>query len=88
MSTATSSIGDGRALLAPMVLAKLIQAAQHHAAANTCSMSAAATGYSSAVLAQLAGSVVALEEDAGIGGQAQAALAASGAARVAVCKGR
>ena len=40
------------------------------------------TGYSSAVLSRLAGSVVALEEDAALAEQAKAALAAAGAAGV------
>ena len=39
------------------------------------------TGYSSAVLSRLAGSVVALEEDASLARQAQEALAAAGAAQ-------
>ena len=45
------------------------------------------TGYSSAVLARLAGSVVALEEDAELAAQAKEALAAVGAAGVEVVIG-
>ncbi len=79
-------IGKGRVLLKPMVLAKLIQAGQvrpdDHVLDVGCGF-----GYSSALLAQLAGSVVALEDDAGCGRQARDALAASGAAGVKVAVG-
>src|SRR5271165_5635448 len=68
-------LGQGRALLKPMVLAKLIQAAQlgpnDHVLDVGCG-----TGYSSAILSRLAGSVVALEEDAALAGLAKQALAA------------
>jgi protein-L-isoaspartate(D-aspartate) O-methyltransferase len=58
-------VGDGRAgrrTLKPMVLAKLIQAADIGPADRVLDV-ACATGYSSALLAQLAGEVVALEDD-------------------------
>ena len=64
-------IGDGRALLKPMVLAKLIQAAQVRGGDHVLDVGCG-TGYSSAVLARLAGSVVALEEDAALARQAEA----------------
>ena len=77
------SIGAGRALLKPIVLAKLIQAAavedQDHVLDVACG-----TGYSSAVLGRLAGSVVALEEDPELARQAQNNLAATGAGDVTV----
>jgi protein-L-isoaspartate(D-aspartate) O-methyltransferase len=79
-------IGDGRVLLKPMVLAKLIQAV-HVSAADHVLDVGCGTGYSSAVLARLAGSVVALEQDEALAGQARAALAASGEARVEVATG-
>ena len=60
------AIGDGRVLLKPMVLAKLIQAARVRGSDHVLDVGCG-TGYSSAVLARLAGSVVALEEDAGAG---------------------
>lgn len=53
---------DSRRLLKPMVLAKLIQAAEIGETDRVLDIGCA-TGYSSAVLAQLAGSVVALEQD-------------------------
>ncbi len=59
------ALGDGRALLKPMVLAKLIQAAQVGASDHVLDVGCG-TGYSSAVLSRLAGSVVALEEDAAL----------------------
>ena len=59
-----------RRLLKPMVLAKLIQAAEHRARPTACSMSAAPRGYSTALLTHLAGSVVGLEEDAALARQA------------------
>ena len=79
-------LANGRALLKPMVLAKLIQAAQVSRADRVLDVGCA-TGYSSAVLAALAGSVVALEEDADLARQARESLAAVGAATVEVVTG-
>ena len=79
------AIGDGRALLRPMVLAKLIQAAQVGGGDHVLDVGCG-TGYSSAVLSRMVGSVVALEEDAALARQAQSALAA-GAASVVVATG-
>jgi len=53
----------GRALLKPMVFAKLLQAAGVTATDRVLDVGCA-TGYSAAVLGRLAGNVVALEEDA------------------------
>jgi protein-L-isoaspartate(D-aspartate) O-methyltransferase len=79
-------IGEGRALLKPMVLAKLIQAGQigpnDHVLDVGCG-----TGYSSAILAQLAGSVVALEQDPALVSAAKQALSAIGATNVTVVTG-
>ena len=79
-------IGAGRALLKPMVLAKLIQAARVDGSTHVLDVGCG-IGYSSAVLARLAGSVVALEEDAALAHQANEALAAAGARNVAVVTG-
>lgn len=57
--------GKGRRLLKPMVLAKLIQAADLKPGDHVLDVGCA-TGYAAAVLAHLAGNVVALEEDAAL----------------------
>ncbi|MGA8613994.1 MAG: protein-L-isoaspartate O-methyltransferase [Xanthobacteraceae bacterium] len=79
-------IAPGRVLLKPMVFAKLVEAADvranYHVLDVGCGL-----GYSSAVLSQLAGSVVGLEEDAALANQAKAALAAAGASGVTVAVG-
>ena len=75
-----------RRLLKPMVLAKLIQAAEIDETCHVLDVGCA-TGYAAALLAQLAASVVSLEEDAGLARQATAALAASGASNAKVVTG-
>lgn len=80
-------LGAGRALLKPMVLAKLIQGAQVSASDHVLDVGCG-TGYSSAVLSHLVGSVVALEEDTTLARRAQGALSAGhGAANVTVAIG-
>src|ERR1700735_3327367 len=81
------ALGGGRRLLQPMVLAELIQAARV-GASDTVLDVGCATGYSSAVLARLAGRVVALEQDEALAAQAKAALAAGGGGAGAVEVGR
>jgi protein-L-isoaspartate(D-aspartate) O-methyltransferase len=76
-------VEKGRALLKPMVLAKLIQAAGVRPTDRVLDV-ACATGYSSAVLARVAGAVVALEENVALAGEAKEALTAAGAAHVEV----
>jgi protein-L-isoaspartate(D-aspartate) O-methyltransferase len=75
-----------RCLLKPMVFAKLVQAAEidetHHVLDVGC-----ASGYSTAVLARLARSVVALEEDASLADRASQVLASLGATNVSVVTG-
>jgi len=80
------AIGGGRALLKPMVLAKLIQAARVSGSDRVLDV-ACGTGYSSAVLSRLAGSVIALEDDPALARRAQDTLAAAGAAHVTVVTG-
>ena len=77
------SLGKGRALLRPMVLAKLIQGADVDAGDQVLDVGSG-TGYSSAVLSHMGALVVALEEDAELARRAEAALAAAGALRVTV----
>jgi protein-L-isoaspartate(D-aspartate) O-methyltransferase len=79
-------IAKGRALLKPMVLAKLIHAARVRREDRVLDV-ACGTGYSSAVLARLASAVIALEEDADLVRQAKEALAAVGATQVEVVTG-
>jgi protein-L-isoaspartate(D-aspartate) O-methyltransferase len=76
-------VEKGRALLKPMVLAKLIQAAGVRPTDRVLDV-ACATGYSSAVLARVAGAVVALEENVALAGEAKEALTAAGAGHVEV----
>lgn len=78
--------GSRRALMKPMVFAKLLQAAGIGEGERVLDV-ACASGYSAAVVAQLAGDVVALEEDAALGPAASSNLAALGAANVAVVSG-
>lgn len=63
----------GRRLLKPMVLAKLIQAAEVAPTDRVLDVGCA-SGYSSALLSKLAGSVVALDEDRGLTAAAAVAL--------------
>ncbi len=83
---AAAAGGAVRRLLKPMVLAKLLQAAEITPGDHVLDVGCA-TGYSSALLAQLAGSVVGLEEDAGLAEQAGANLRGLGFARVQVVRG-
>src|ERR1700733_6214389 len=79
-------VGKGRPLLRPMVLAKLIQAAPMSAGERILDVGSA-TGYSAAILARLAASVVALEEDGDLAAAAKTALGAVGATNVEVVVG-
>jgi protein-L-isoaspartate(D-aspartate) O-methyltransferase len=68
------AVSAARRLLKPMVLAKLLNAADL-AETDRVLVVGCATGYSAAVLAGIVGQVVALEEDASLVKAAQAALA-------------
>ena len=76
--------GASRRLLKPMVLAKLIDAVDLSATDRVLDVGCA-TGYAAAVLARIAGQVVALEQDDGLAKAAQAAL--SSQANVSVVSG-
>jgi protein-L-isoaspartate(D-aspartate) O-methyltransferase len=76
----------GRRMLKPMVLAKLIQAANVTSTDHVLDVGCA-TGYSSAVLAKLAGSVVALETDVNLAEMARKDLEMAGARSVTVVSG-
>jgi protein-L-isoaspartate(D-aspartate) O-methyltransferase len=66
-------VGAGRKLLRPMVMAKLIQAAELTATDRVLDVGCA-TGYTAAVLAHIVNHVVALEQDTGLAQAARAAL--------------
>jgi protein-L-isoaspartate(D-aspartate) O-methyltransferase len=71
-------VGEGasaRRLLKPMVLAKLIQATDLVPTALVLDVGCV-TGYAAAVLARLAGQVIAVEQDAALAQKARAALSA------------
>lgn len=79
-------IGGGRYLMEPVVFARLLQAAAI-APDDAVLDVGCGTGYSSAVLAQLASAVVALEVDADLVRRANANLAELGVDNVAVVEG-
>ncbi len=79
-------IAPGRHLMEPVVLARLIQAAVVRPQDVVLDIGCA-TGYSSAILAQLAEAVVALEEDEALAARATETLAALEIANVAVVTG-
>ena len=74
--------GSGRrALLPPMVLGRLVQALRLAPTARVLDVGGGC-GYSAAVMAGLAGSVVALESDAGLGASAKQKFATGGLTNV------
>jgi protein-L-isoaspartate(D-aspartate) O-methyltransferase len=73
-------LGGGRALPAPMVLGRLLTEARVRPADRALVIGAAG-GYSAAVLAKLAGSVVALEEDAALAGSVEGVTSVQGPLR-------
>ncbi|MDA5193284.1 protein-L-isoaspartate O-methyltransferase family protein [Govanella unica] len=79
-------IAPGRYLMEPRVFARLLQAALPGAGDVVLDVGSG-SGYSAAVLAALAGSVVALEEDGDLAARATALLAESGLANAEVVKG-
>jgi len=80
------AINATRRLLKPMVLAKMVQAAAVKADDRVLDVGCA-TGYSSALLARLAHSVVALEEDTALARTAEENLRVIGASNVMVVTG-
>ncbi|MCX7890227.1 MAG: protein-L-isoaspartate O-methyltransferase [Rhodobacteraceae bacterium] len=79
-------LAPGRVLAEPRTLAKLLDALDP-GPGDRVLVVGAGTGYAAAVLARMAGEVVALEEDAGLAGRARAALAAAGAQGVELVTG-
>jgi protein-L-isoaspartate(D-aspartate) O-methyltransferase len=70
-------LGNGRALLEPMILARLLEVAQVRRDDRVLDIGCA-TGYGTAILARLAASVVGVEQDPDLAGQARARLAELG----------
>jgi protein-L-isoaspartate(D-aspartate) O-methyltransferase len=83
---ATSTGKPARYLMEPMVLAKLVQALSLTASDHVLDVGAA-SGYSAALLSRLAGSVVALEEDAEFLPIATRLLASLGVTNIKVANG-
>jgi protein-L-isoaspartate(D-aspartate) O-methyltransferase len=75
-----------RHLLQPMTIAKLVQTAEPAGTDRVLDVGCA-TGYSSALLARLASSVVGLESDAAAASQARAAVSEAGLANVDIVTG-
>ena len=72
-----------RFLIKPVVLAKMLQAAEIKQSDRVLVVGCA-TGYAAAVIAQFAGEVAATESDAGLATKAGAVLAQNGCGKVAV----
>lgn len=79
-------VAPGRHLMEPRVVARLLQIAEVRSDDVALDVGCA-TGYSSALLGRLAGTVVALESDEALAAQAGAALADVGADNVIVVSG-
>jgi protein-L-isoaspartate(D-aspartate) O-methyltransferase len=79
-------IGSGRSLMEPMALAKLVQLAEIEAGKHVLHVGCA-TGYATALLAALAASVVAIDEDEDFVEKAGANLAQLGVANATVRRG-
>ena len=77
------AVGRGRYLMEPMVFARMLQEAGVDEAAKVLDVGCA-SGYSTAVLARMAGSVVGLESDAALAATAKEALAQAGAGNATV----
>ncbi len=80
------SLGGGRYLIEPLVLARLLQAASVQPGDVVLAIGDA-TGWASAVLAKLASTVVTLENDAELAGRASQALSDQGIDNVAFVSG-
>lgn len=80
------AVAEGRFLLEPMVLARLLQAAEIKAEDIVLEIGCA-TGFASAILAHVAATVVSLESDRDLAEQANATLGHLGIDNVAVVEG-
>lgn len=80
------AVGKGRVLMEPMVLARLLQAAEI-APSDVVLDIGAGTGYTAAVCARLAATVVALESNAALSAESQRILAGLGVDNVVSVEG-
>jgi len=76
-------LGNGRYLMEPLVLARLIMLAELHAKARVL-LVGAGSGYDAAIVAHLAGSVVALESDPALAATARRLLGELGLGKASV----
>jgi protein-L-isoaspartate(D-aspartate) O-methyltransferase len=79
-------LGEGRYLMAPMTMARLMQIAAP-TSSDLALVVGCATGYSAAVLSHMVGAVVALEKDSGLAAEAAQTLTGLGIDTVAVVEG-
>lgn len=79
-------LGNGRYLMEPLVLARLIQLAQTRPDEQALFLGAG-TGYGVAILARLVGSVIAVEPDERLAAEARRHLAVLGASNATVAEG-
>lgn len=80
------ALGGGRFVMEPMVLARLLQAAEI-GPEDRALVVGCATGYAAALLARLCAGVVALESDAALAARAEALLATHGSGKTRVVRG-
>lgn len=80
------AVGKGRYLMEPMLFARMLQEAGVDESANVLDVGCT-TGYSTAVLARLAASVVGVESDAALAATAKDALVQAGTANAVVVNG-
>jgi protein-L-isoaspartate(D-aspartate) O-methyltransferase len=80
------SVGNGRWLMEPMLFARLVQSAEIESTDVVLDVGSV-TGYGPAVLSRLAGTVVAVEQDAALARAAGANLEALGIDNVALVEG-
>ncbi|MBT3558303.1 MAG: protein-L-isoaspartate O-methyltransferase [Rhodospirillales bacterium] len=79
-------VGNGRHLMEPMVVARLLQTAEPNED-DVALVVGSATGYTAAVLAKMISAVVVVESDAGLVAQASSTLSELGIDNVAVMEG-
>ena len=79
-------LGDGRYVMAPLTMARLMQEASP-GSSDLALVVGCATGYGAAVLSHMVGAVVALESDPGLAGEAAQTLTGLGIDTVAVVEG-